>query len=61
MDAPVYIVDEIAAVVAKVNTALTSASFGHLPVYYMYGHPKEIANRLQQLTNSPTEVYGYNY
>jgi hypothetical protein len=57
MDAPVYIVDEIAAVVAKVNTALTSASFGYGPVYYMYGHPKEISNRLQQLTDSPTEAH----
>ena len=43
------------AVVAKVNTALTVASFGTTPVYYMYGHPKEIAIRLQELTNSPTE------
>jgi hypothetical protein len=25
------------------------------PVYYMYGHPKEIAIRLQELSNSPTE------
>lgn len=55
MHAPVYIVDEIRAVVAKVNTALTTAGFEHLPVYYMYGHPKEISNRLQVLSNSPTD------
>lgn len=57
MSQPVYIVDEIAAVIAKVNTALTSASFGSLPIYYMYGHPREISNRLQDLTNSPTESH----
>lgn len=55
MSQPVYIVDEIAAVVDQVNTALTAASFGHLPVYYMYGHPKEISGRLQEMSNSPTE------
>lgn len=53
----VYIVDEIGLVVTKVNTALTAGSFGHLPVYYMYGHPKEIAIRLQEITNSPTEAH----
>jgi hypothetical protein len=57
MDAPVYIVDEMAVVIAKVNTALTSASFGYGPVYYMYGHPMEISNRLQELTASPTEAH----
>jgi hypothetical protein len=55
MDETIYIVEELAAVVAKVNTALTAASFGSTPVYYMYGHPKEIAIRLQELSNSPTE------
>lgn len=55
MDTTVYIVEEMEAVVAKVNTALTTANFGTTPVYYMYGHPKEIANRLQELSNSPTE------
>jgi hypothetical protein len=55
MDETVYIVEEMEAVVAKVNTALTNASFGTRPVYYMYGHPMEIANRLQELSNSPTE------
>jgi hypothetical protein len=55
MDAIVYIVEEMGAIVAKVNTALTAASFGTTPVYYMYGHPMEIANRLQELSNSPTE------
>jgi len=55
MDETVYIVEEMEAVVAKVNTALTAANFVALPVYYMYGHPKEIANRLAELSNSPTE------
>lgn len=45
----------MAAIVANVNTALTAANFSTMPVYYMYGHPKEIAIRLQELTNSPTE------
>lgn len=57
MSQPVYIVDEIRTVVSKVNTALNDAGFAHLPVYYMYGHPKEIANRLQELSNSPTEAH----
>ncbi len=57
MDATVYIVDEIRAVVDKVNTKLTVSGFSHLPVYYMYGHTMEIANRLQELTNSPTEAH----
>jgi hypothetical protein len=55
MDETVYIVEEMEAIVAKVNTALTAASFATTPVYYMYGHPMEIANRLQELSNSPTE------
>ncbi len=55
MDETIYIVEEMASVIAKVNTALTAASFGTTPVYYMYGHPKEIAIRLQELSNSPTE------
>lgn len=55
MDETIFIVEEIAAVIAKVNTALTTANFNTLPIYYMYGHPKEIANRLQELSNSPTE------
>jgi hypothetical protein len=55
MDETIYIVEEMEAVIAKVNTALTIANFGTTPVYYMYGHPKEIANRLQELSNSPTE------
>lgn len=50
----VYIVEEMAEVVAKVNTALTAADFGKT-VYYMYGHVKEISSRLQELSNSPTE------
>jgi hypothetical protein len=55
MDETIYIVEELAAVVAKVNTALTAASFGTTPVYYMYGHPMELANRLLELSKSPTE------
>lgn len=54
MSLPVYIVDEIRAVVEKVNAALTAANFGKT-VYYMYGHPKEIAKRLQELSNSVTQ------
>lgn len=57
MDATIYIVEEMEAIVAKVNTALSDANFGTLPVYYMYGHPKEIAIRLQELTNSPSEAH----
>ena len=49
----VFIVDEIKAVVDKVNTALTAENFG-MTVYYMYGHPKEITARLQELSNSTT-------
>jgi hypothetical protein len=55
MDETIYIVEEMASVIAKVNTALTDANFDSTPVYYMYGHPKEIAIRLQELSNSPTE------
>ncbi len=54
MTVPIFIVDEMAQVVAKVNAALTAASFGRT-VYYMYGHPKEIAKRLQELSNSTTQ------
>lgn len=50
----VFIVEEIGAVVAKVNTALTAKSFGKT-VYYMYGHPKEITKRLMELSNSTTQ------
>lgn len=56
MNETVYIVEEMAAVIAKVNTALTAASFGTTPIYYMYGHPMEINNRLVELSNSPTEA-----
>jgi len=55
MDGTIYIVEEMEAIVAKVNTALTAVNFIARPVYYMYGHPKEIAIRLQELSNSPTE------
>lgn len=55
MDETIYIVEEMAAIVAKVNTALTATSFDTTPVYYMYGHPMEINNRLVELSGSPTE------
>lgn len=51
----VFIVEEIEEVVSKVNQELYLKGFQHLPVYYKYGHPKEISNRLQELSNSPTE------
>ncbi len=54
MSEPVYIVEDMAAIVAKVNTALTAASFGRA-VYYMFGHPLEIVTRLQQLSQSTTQ------
>lgn len=50
----VILVEEVRTVVAAVNTALAAKQFPHT-VYYMYGHPKEINNRLQELSNSPTE------
>jgi hypothetical protein len=48
--APIYVVDEIGTVVSAVD-ALTSVSIGK-HINYMYGHPLEIINRLQLLTNS---------
>jgi len=51
----VFIVDEIKTVVDKVNQELYLQGFQHLPVYYKYGHPKEISSRLQELSNSPKE------
>lgn len=46
----IFIVDEMAAVVAKVNTALAP-----MVIYYMYGHPKEIVGRLQEKAKSTTK------
>jgi hypothetical protein len=46
-----FIVDEIKTVVQKTNTKLTAAGFG-MEVYYSYGHPKEINQRLQTLSES---------
>jgi hypothetical protein len=48
---PLYIVDEIGAIV----TATDAVTFPTLQkhINYMYGHPLEIQNRLQELTNSP--------
>lgn len=51
----VFIVEEMAIVVSKVNQELYLKGFQKLPVYYKYGHPKEISSRLQSLSNSPTE------
>lgn len=51
----VYVVEEIGSVMEKVNQGLYLAGFQHLPVYYKYGHPREISKRLQELSNSPTE------
>ncbi len=51
MTEQVYIVEEVGAVVAKVDQALQAKSFPHR-VYYMFGHPVEIANRLLELSNS---------
>src|SRR5690242_4648687 len=51
MAEPVYVVDEIKAVVQAVDTVLFPTLGKH--IYYMYGHPQEIVNRLQALTNSP--------
>jgi hypothetical protein len=51
----VFIVDEMKLVVDKVNQELYLKGFQKLPVYYKYGHPKEISSRLQELSNSPTE------
>lgn len=52
MSKPVYIVDEMAIVVDRVSTKLSQKLGG--PVFYMYGHPVEIVQRLQVMTNSPT-------
>ncbi len=46
---PVYIVEEVAAVVTATATKLG------LPVYYFFGHLREITLRLQELTNSTTQ------
>jgi|ERR1044072_936408 hypothetical protein len=47
----VFIVDEIGAIVQKTNAALSGKGFG-MNVYYSYGHPKEINQRLQTLSES---------
>lgn len=54
---PVYIVDEIEAVVAKTSAALNGVNppFGKI-IHYMYGHPLEIVTRLQEMTQSPTQA-----
>jgi len=48
---PVYIVDEIGAIVSATD-AVTFAAIGK-HINYMYGHYLEIISRLQQMTSSP--------
>ena len=47
----VFIVDEIKTIVERTNTKLAAANFG-MTVYYSYGHPKEVNQRLQTLSES---------
>lgn len=47
----IFIVDEIRTVVERVDAKLTAAGFTH-KVYYDYGHPKEINQRLQDKAQS---------
>lgn len=49
----VIIVNHVKQVVADTNTGLQELGFA-LPVRYDYGHSKEIAKRLQELTQSAT-------
>lgn len=52
MNEPVYIEDQMAAIAAKVDTALfVDGVFPH--VYFMHGHPIEIVNRLQAKVQNP--------
>lgn len=46
----VFIVEEMALVVAKVNESEQLPS----NILYLYGHPLEIVSRLQSMTSSPT-------
>jgi hypothetical protein len=50
----VFIVDEIRNVVQKTNTKLAAANFG-MTVYYDYGHPEEINQRLQTKADSAAD------
>jgi len=50
MSLPIYIVDEMKAIVDAVNVA---APLGDTEIKYMYGHPLEIRNRLQIISESP--------
>ena len=47
----IIIVKEIEKIVEKTNTALAAKSFPYT-VYYDYGHPKEINNRLKEKSES---------
>ncbi len=51
----VYIEEEIGQVVAATNTALAAAGFPS-EVFYMYGHVKEVAQRLQQISESAAKT-----
>jgi hypothetical protein len=51
MEQPVFVVDEIETVVKAVDAVLFATLQKH--IIYLYGHPLEIVNRLQKLTNSP--------
>jgi hypothetical protein len=51
MDIPVYIEDELAAIVAQINDA---PPIGIDEIFYRFGHGVEVAQSLQQLTGTPT-------
>lgn len=42
----IYLKEEVQTIVSKITIT---------PLYYMFGHPLEVVDRLQELTNSPTE------
>jgi len=48
----IILVEHIQAVASKVNTAMQAKGFGYT-VKFMYGHPREIDQRLTEITNDP--------
>lgn len=50
----IFVVEEIEKVVVKTNALLTKKNFGKT-VYYDYGHPKELNQRLQEKADSVSE------
>lgn len=54
MEKSIFIVDHFTEIANATNAALQAKSFGYT-VYNKYGHPREIAQYLQELSNSPTE------